>query len=48
MLTKLIIKHIVEFSDGLKVKDSTLSLLCLGFNPWPRNFCMPWCGKKKK
>ena len=36
------------------VNDLTLSLLCLGsllwhgFDPWPRNFLMPWAKKKKK
>ena len=27
-----------EFHGGLAVKDPALSLLWLGFNPWPRNF----------
>ena len=27
---------------ALAIKDSALSLLWLGFNPQPRNFCMPW------
>ena len=30
-----------EFPGGLAIKDSALSLLWLGFNPWPGNFCMP-------
>ena len=32
------------------VKDSALSLLWLGFDPWPGNFCMSraWPKKKKK
>ena len=29
-----------EFPGGLVVKDSALSLLWLGFDPWPENFCM--------
>ena len=24
------------------------SLMCCGFEPWPRNFCMPWVWPKKK
>ena len=37
-----------------QVKDPALSLLWLrlqlwcGFNPWPRNFCMPWVSLKRK
>ena len=36
-----------------QIKDMVLSLLWLrsllwhGYNSWPRNFCMPWCGQKK-
>ena len=36
------------------VKNSEFSLLWLGlwlwlrFDPWPRNFCMPWMQAKKK
>ena len=36
------------------VKDPALSLQWLGsvslhgFDPWPRNFCMPWAWQKKK
>ena len=43
----------LEFPDGLAVKDSVLSLLwlglllCLRFDSWPRNFCMPWAWPKK-
>ena len=37
-----------EFPGGLVVKDLALSLLCPGFKPWPRNFCMPWVWPKKK
>lgn len=39
-----------EFPDGLAVGDSTFSLLCLRFDPWPGTFHMPraWCGGKKK
>ena len=29
------------------VKDVVLSLLQLGFYPWPQNFCMPWVCPKK-
>ena len=27
---------------------SALSLLWLGFNPWLRNFCLPWAWQKEK
>ena len=43
-----------EFPGGLVLKDPALSLLWLrslpqcGFNPWLRNFRMPWQGQKKK
>ena len=37
-----------EFPCGLVVRDLALSLLWLRFNPWPRNFCMPWALPKKK
>ena len=30
------------------VKDSVLSLLWLGLNFWPRNFCRLWAQPKKK
>ena len=30
-----------------QVKHLTLSLLWLGFNPWPRNFHIPWVGQRK-
>ena len=30
----------LEFPDGLVVKDPALSLLWLGFNPWPGSFHM--------
>ena len=30
------------------VKDLALSLLQLGFDPWPENFHMPWMQPKKK
>ena len=29
-----------EFAGSLSVKDSALSLLWLGLDPWPENFCM--------
>ena len=32
----------MELPGGLAVKDLALSLLWLGFNPWPKNFHMPW------
>ena len=44
----------MEFLHGLGVKDPALSLLWLllqlwhGFNPWPRNFYMPWAWQKNK
>ena len=46
----------MKFPGCLAIKDLALSLLWLrllpwrGFNPWPRNFCMPqeWPKKKKK
>ena len=43
-------KEAVEFPGGLAVKDLVLSLLCLGFTPWPENFCMlrVWPGNKNK
>ena len=36
-----------EFPGGWAVKDLALSLLWPGFDPWPRNFCMPWEWPKK-
>ena len=30
------------------VKDLVVSLLWHGFDPWPRNFCMPWAQPEKK
>ena len=47
-------KKFLEFAGGLVTKDPALSLLWLGlllwhrFNPWPRNFCMPWAWPKEK
>ena len=38
----------MEFPGGLVVKDSVLSLLWLGLNFWPRNFCRLWAQPKKK
>ena len=38
----------LEFPGGLAVKDSALSLLWLGFNPWSTNFCMLRVRSKKK
>ena len=37
-----------EFPGGLVGKDSTLSLLWLAFNPWPRNVSMLWAWPKRK
>ena len=37
-----------EVLGGLGIKDSVLSLLWLGLNPRPRNFCMPQVQPKKK
>ena len=37
-----------EFPGGLVVKDSVLSLLWLGLDPWPGNFCMLQVQLKKK
>ena len=37
-----------EFPCGLAVKESILSLLWFGFDPWPKNFPMPWAWGKKK
>ena len=37
-----------EFPGGLVGKDSTLSLLWLAFDPWPRNVSMLWAWPKKK
>ena len=30
------------------VKDLVSALWWCGFDPWPRNFCMPCCGQKEK
>ena len=35
-----------EFPAGLVVKDSALSLLWLGFHPWPGNFHVTWVWPK--
>ena len=37
-----------EFPGSLAVRDPTLLLLWLRFNPWPRNFHIPWAQPKKK
>ena len=37
-----------EFPSGLVVKDLALSLWWLGFDPWPKNFCMSWARPPKK
>ena len=36
----------MEFPDGLVVKDLALSLLWLGFNPWPGDFHAVGMAKK--
>ena len=38
----------MESSLVMMVKDSALSLLWLGFDPWPGNFCMLQAQPKKK
>ena len=38
----------MEFSGGLAVKDSALSLLWRAFDPWPRDFLMPQVQPKRK
>ena len=43
------LKNIQEFPGGLVVKDLVLSLLWLGFHPWPRtSACLRHNQKKKK
>ena len=42
------IPKIRVFPGGLMVKDPALSLLWLGFDPWPGNFRMPGAAEKKK
>ena len=48
------LKNVWEFPGSLVVKDLALSLLWFGlllwhgFDPWPRNFHMPWERPKKK
>ena len=37
----------MEFPGGLAVKDLASSLLWLRFDPWPRNFCVPWVWPKQ-
>lgn len=37
----------MEFPGGLSVKDLMLSLLSLGFDPWPGNFPYPTGAAKK-
>ena len=41
-------EYFQEFPDSLEVKDSVLALLRLRFDPWPRNFYMPWAWQKNK
>lgn len=40
-------KVLKEFSSGLAVKYLVLPLLWLRFDPWPRNFCVPWVQPEK-
>lgn len=48
-LERIIDKNVdVEFPSGLKFKDLASSLLWLGFDPQPRNFCMLQEQSKKK
>lgn len=42
------IRHVGGIPGGLAVKDSSLSLLWLGFDPEPGNFCTHGYGQKKK
>ena len=35
-----------EFPDGLAFKDTALSLLWCGFDPWPEKFHMSWVKPK--
>ena len=42
------LKRSKDFPGGLEVKDLALSLLWLGSDSWPRNFCKPWAWPKKK
>ena len=37
-----------EFPGGLAIKNGALLLLCHGYNPWPRNFYIPWADAAKK
>ena len=41
-------QQLMEFPDGLAIKDLELSLLRLRFNPWLRKFHMLWVKPKKK
>ena len=38
----------LKFPGGLAVKDLILSLLWLGLDPYPNNFCMLWVQPKKR
>ena len=44
----IILKSLLEFSDGLVVEGSALSLLWHGFDSWPINFCMTQAQPKMK
>ena len=41
-------KRVFKSSGGLAVKDSSLSLLWLRFDPWPGNLCVSQAQPKKK
>ena len=40
--------HFLEFPGGLVTKDPVWSVLWCWFDPWPKNFCMPWRQTKKR
>ena len=40
--------ELLAFLGGLSVKDPSLSLLWLGFDPWPGNFHLLWTCQNKK
>ena len=50
VVSKHLKEWMLEFPGGLVVKDLVLSVLWLGFDPWPGNFCTSrgWPKKKKK
>ena len=49
LMKYLKIKKIISWSSlVVQVKDPALSLQWYGFDPWPRNFHMPWVQPKTK